>query len=103
MLEMADVDAINLFKQDDDNTDCEITDRTSEYTGVPNLDPDIKEDNLDNQQEVLHLGEVCHNQKLQTSRVWLPPNVTSADTVIGPSPLQDLGNPAGPVRPLLLQ
>jgi len=44
------------MKQDDDHTDREeISDDDSEDAGESTLSSDIKEDDLDTQQEVLHL------------------------------------------------
>ena len=42
------------MKQDDDDTNQEITNNESEDIGESTLSSDIAEDNLDNRQEVLH-------------------------------------------------
>jgi len=58
VLEIANVCAIIHMKQDSDDTDREeISDDDSEDTGESTLSSDIEEDDLDNQQEVLHLDQ----------------------------------------------
>jgi len=52
--DLANVGAIILMKQDDDDTNQEITNNESEDIGESTLSSDIAEDNLDNRQEVLH-------------------------------------------------
>jgi hypothetical protein len=42
------------MKQDDDNTDQDISDNTSEDSGEYTLSSDIEEDYLDNLQKVIH-------------------------------------------------
>jgi hypothetical protein len=54
VLEIATNCAIIPRKQDDDNTDPEISENQCEDVGESTLLFDIEEDNLDNQQEVLH-------------------------------------------------
>jgi len=59
VLEIANVRAILHIKQDDDDTDREeISDDESEVLGESTLSSDIEEDDLDNQQVVLHLDQV---------------------------------------------
>jgi len=55
VLETADVRAIILVKQDDNDTDRKISMNESEYRRECTLWSDIEEDDLDNQQEVLPL------------------------------------------------
>jgi len=62
VLEIANVRAIILIKQDDDNTDREISNDESEDLGKSNLSSNIEEDDLDDHQEVLHLDQV-HRDK----------------------------------------
>jgi len=71
----------------DDETDQEIGDEDWEDTGEFTLSCDIEEDDLDNQQEVLHLGQVCRDKSLRTKRVPLPEKRSHADTVIAHPPL----------------
>jgi hypothetical protein len=49
VLEIANVRAIILMKQDDDDTDREISENEWEDLGESNLSSDIEEDYLDNQ------------------------------------------------------
>jgi len=49
---------ISLLKQDDD-ADQKLSDDESEDPGESTLPSDIAEDDLDHQQEVLLLGQVC--------------------------------------------
>jgi len=59
VLEIANVRAIILMKQDDNDTDREISKKESEDHGESTLSSDIEEDDLDNQQEVLHQDQAC--------------------------------------------
>jgi len=54
VLEIANVRAIIMMKQDDNDTDREIRENESEDLGESTLSSDIEEDDLDNQQEDLH-------------------------------------------------
>jgi len=54
VLEIGNVCAIILMKEDDDDTDWEISKKESEDCGESILSSDIEEDDLGNQQEVLH-------------------------------------------------
>jgi len=56
----------------DDETEQEIDDDDSEDSGESTLSSDIEEDDLDHQQEVLHLGQACQDMSLRTTRVPLP-------------------------------
>ena len=61
------------MKQDDDNTDREeISENDSEDIGKSILSSNIEEDNLDNQQEVLHLDQAHRDKIIRTTRVPLP-------------------------------
>jgi hypothetical protein len=53
--EIANVCTMIVMKQDDDNTNQEISNNEDEDPGESTLSSDIAEDNLDNWQEVLHL------------------------------------------------
>jgi hypothetical protein len=68
--EIANVRAINLLKKDDDDTDQEIRENKSEDHGWCTLSFEIKEDDLDNQQELLHVDQVHHNKAIRTT--WDP-------------------------------
>ena len=92
---------ISLIYQDDE-TEQEIDDNDREDTGLSTLSSDIEEDNLDHQQEVLHLGQVCRDKSLRTTRVPLPKKPSHADTVIARPPLRNSPNlPAAMAPPLL--
>ena len=71
----------------DDETDQEIGDDESEDTGESTLSSDIEEDDLNHQQEVLHLGQARRDKSLRTTRVPLPKKRSRADTVIAHPPL----------------
>jgi hypothetical protein len=60
------------MKQDNDDTDQEIRNIDSEDPGVSTLSSNMKEDDLDNRQEVQHLNKVRHNTTIQSTRVPLP-------------------------------
>jgi hypothetical protein len=86
----------------DDETDQEIGDDESEDTGESTLSSDIEEDDLDHQQEVLHLGQARRDKSLRTTRVPLPKKRSRADTVIARPPLPNSRNlPAAMAPPLL--
>jgi len=73
VLEIANVRAIIHMKQDDDDTDREeISNYDNEDTGETTLSSDIKEDDLDNQQDVLHLDQARRDMMIRTTRVPLP-------------------------------
>jgi len=72
VLDIANVRAIILMKQDDDNTDWEISNDTTGDLGESILSSNIVEDNMDDQQEILHLDQVRHDKTKQTTRVSLP-------------------------------
>jgi hypothetical protein len=55
VLEMANVRAIILMKQDDDDMDHEISNEEREDPGVSTLSSDIDEDDWNIRQQVLHL------------------------------------------------
>src|SRR5882757_5598110 len=86
----------------DDETDQEIGDDESVDTGESTLPSDIEEDDLDHQQEVLHLGQARRDKSLRTRRVLLPKKRSRADTVIARPPLPNSRNlPAAMAPPLL--
>jgi hypothetical protein len=81
-LEIADVCTIILINDDDDHADREISDDNFTDLGASSLLSDIKEDYLDNQHNVLHPDQAHHGKTLQITRVHLPKQWNSADTVI---------------------
>ena len=62
VLEIANVWAIILMKQNPDDTDREISNDQSEDSGESTLSSHIKEVDLDNWQQVLHLDQM-HRDK----------------------------------------
>jgi len=103
VLEIANVHAIILMKQDNNDTDQEISDNESDDPGESTLLSDIEEDDLDNQQEVLHLDQARRDKTIQTTRVPLPKKQCRADTVIAHTSLPNLQYPAGAIAPPLLK
>jgi hypothetical protein len=103
VLEIANVRAIILMKQDTDNTDRQISNDESEDPVQSTLSSDIKEDNLDIPQEVLHLDQACLDKTIRTTRVPLPKKQSCTDTVIVRAPLPNLQHPAGAIAPPLLK
>jgi hypothetical protein len=87
MLEIANVWAIILIKQDDDDTDREISNDETNDAGQSTLSSDIEEDDLDIRQDVLHRDQVCHDKIIRTTRRPLPKKRSRADTVIARAPL----------------
>jgi len=66
----------------DDETDPDIGDDDSEDTRVSTLSSNIEEEDLDHQQEVVHLAQVCQDKSLRTTKVPPPKKWSHADTVI---------------------
>ena len=104
LIEIANVRTIIHMEHDDDDTDWdEINEDNSDEAGESTLSSDIEEDDLDNQQEVLHLNQACHDKMIRTTRVPLPKKRNHADTVIAPTSLPNLQHPAGAIAPPLLK
>jgi len=92
-----------LMKQDDDDTDREISNEEIEDPGVSTLSYDIEEDKLDIRQEVLHLDPARHDKTKQSTRVPLPKKQSHADTAIAHTPLPNLRHSVGAIALLLLK
>jgi hypothetical protein len=103
VLEIANIRAIILMKQDDDDVDREISNDESEDLGESTLSSDIEEDDLDIRQEVLHLDQARRDKTIRTTRVPPPKKRSRADTVIARAPLPNLRHPAGAIAPPLLK
>jgi len=103
VLEIANVRPIIRKKQDDNDTDREIGENEREDPGESTLSSDNEEDNLDNQQEVLHLDQARRDKTIRTPRVPLPKKRRHADTVIARTSLPNLQHPAGAIAPPLLK
>jgi len=104
VLEIANVRAIIHTKQDDDDTDREeISDDDIKHAEESTLSSDIEEDNLDTQQEVLHLDQVHRDKIIRTTWVPQPKKRNRADTVIARTSFPNLGHPAGAMAPPLLK
>jgi len=103
VLEIANVWAIFMMKQHDDDTDREISNDESEDPGQSTLSSDIEEDDLDNWQEVLHLYQALQDRTIRTKRVPPPKKRSRADTIIAHTPLQNLPHPVGAIAPPLLK
>jgi hypothetical protein len=104
VIEIGNVRAIILMKQDDDDIDQEeISDDNSEDAGESTLSSDIEEDNFYNQQEVLQQYQACRDKKIRTTRVPLRKNQNHADTVIARDSLPNLRHPAVAITPPLLK
>jgi hypothetical protein len=89
LLEIANVGPTIDMKQNNDDTDREdISDDHSEDPEVSTFSSNIKEDDLDNQQEVLPQDLERYNKILQTTRDLLPKKRNSANTVIACTYLQ---------------
>jgi len=97
VLEIANVWAIILMKEDDDDIDREISNDKSEDPGESTLLSDIEEDDLDMRQEVLHLDQAHRDKTIRTTRVPLPKKRSRADTVIAHAPLPNLQHPVGAI------
>jgi hypothetical protein len=91
----------------DDDTDQDINDDEiegeSEDTRETTISSDIKEDNLDHQQQVLLPGHACRDKYLRNTRVPLPKTRSRADTVIACPLLSHSPKPPGSMAPPLLK
>jgi len=58
------VRAVILIKQDEDDTDCEISNDESEDPGESTLSSDIEEDDLDSQRKVLHPDQARRHEAI---------------------------------------
>jgi len=95
VLEIANIRAIIHMTQVDDDTDREeISNDDGEDVREFTLSFDIEEDDLDNQQEVLHLDQGGRDRIIRTTRVPLPKKWNCADTVIARTSLPNLRHPA---------
>jgi hypothetical protein len=65
------VRAIVLMKQDDDDTNQEISNDKSEDLGVSTMFSDIEEDDLHYRQQVLHLDQASCDKTIRATRVPL--------------------------------
>jgi len=101
VLEIANVRAIILTTQDDNDTDRQISENERRDLGESTLSSDIEEYDLDNQQEVLHLDQARHDTTIRTTRVPPPEKRSDADTVIAYTSLPNLRHPAGAIAPPL--
>jgi hypothetical protein len=92
-----------LIKQDDDNSDQELSKNECEDLGESTLSSDIEEDDLDNQQDVLHLDKSRRDKSIRSTWVPLPRKRTRADTGTAHTALPNLRHPAGAIAPILLK
>jgi hypothetical protein len=102
-LEIANVRAIIRKKQNDNNTDREISENEREDPGESTLSSDIEEDDLGNQKEVLHLDQARRDKTIRTTRVPPPMKRSRADTVLARTSHQNLQHLAGAIAPPLLK
>jgi hypothetical protein len=100
-LEIANVRAIILMKQDDDDIHREISNDESEDPGESTLSSDITGDNLDIRQVVPHVDQACRDKTIRTTTVPLPKKRSCADSVIARAPRPNLRHPAGAIAPPL--
>jgi len=103
VLEIANVRAIILVMQDDNDTDREISENESQDIRESTLSCNIEEDDLDSQQEVQHLDHARCDETIRTTRVPPPKKRSRADTVIARTSLPNLRHPARAIAPSLLR
>jgi hypothetical protein len=103
VLEIANLRATILIKQDDDDTDRKLSKDECENIGESTLSSNIEEVDLDNQQEVLHLDQAHRDKSIRTTRVPLPKKLSRADSVIARNSLPNLQHPAGAIAPPLVK
>jgi len=103
VLEITKVRGNIQMNKDDDNTDREISCGESEDAREATYPSKIEEDDLDIQQEVLHVDQARRDKTIWTTRVPLPKNRSRADTVIARTPLPTLQHPVVAIAPPLLK
>jgi len=103
VLEIANVWAIILMNQHDDDTDCEISNDKSEDPGESTLSSDIEDDDSDIRHHVLYLDKRRRDEIIGTTMVPLPKNQRCANTVIARTPLPNLRHPVAAIAPPLLK
>jgi len=91
------------MKQDDNDTDRDISENESEDLGESPVSCDIEEDDLDDQQEVLHQDQARRDKTIRNTRVPPPKKLSRADTVIARTSIPNLRHPAGAMAPPLLK
>jgi hypothetical protein len=87
-----------LVKQNNDDTDREISNYECEDLGLCTFSSDIEEDDLDHWEEVLYLDQARRDMTMPTTSVPLPKKRSCADTVIARTPL-----PVGAITPPLVK
>jgi hypothetical protein len=88
---IANVCAIIVYlKLDNDDSDWEVSEDKSEDPGDSASSSNIEEEDLNNYQEVLHLGQGRHDKTIQTIRVPLPQIPSCGDTIIACTVLPNL-------------
>jgi hypothetical protein len=95
------ISPISVMNQEH-RTNLVIRDEECEDTWESILSFNIEVDNLDQQQKVLHLGQVCLDKSLCTSTVPLRKKQSCCDTAIACPPLLNSENLPGAMTPLLL-
>jgi len=103
VLEIANVRAIILMNQDNDDIYWEISNDGSEDPGKSRLSSQIEGYDFDIRQEVLHLDQARRDKTMWTTRVPLPKKQSRADTVIAHPPLPWERHPVAAVAPPLLK
>jgi len=103
VLEVTNIRAIDPINQDDDDTDREIRNEQSQDPCESTLSSEIEEDDLDIQQEVLHLDQARRDKTIRTTKVPLPKKRSRADTVIPRTPLQNRQHPVTAIALPLLE
>jgi hypothetical protein len=92
------------MKQDNDDTNWEISNEESEGVGESTLSSEIEDDDLNNpQHEVLHLDQVSLDKTIRTTRVPLPKKLSRADSVISRTSLPNLRYPVRAIAPRLFK
>jgi len=72
VLEIANVCAIIVIKQNDNDTDQKISENESEDSGESTFSSDIEDNYLPNHQDILHLNQERRDKAIRTTRVPLP-------------------------------
>jgi hypothetical protein len=103
VFEIANVWAIILMNQYDDDSDREISNHKCEQPAESTFSSVIEEDDLDIWQEVQHLDQIHCDKTIRTTWVLLPMGRSRADTVIARTPLPNLQHPVAAIALTLLK
>jgi len=103
MLEIGNIHTIYVIREDNGDTNQEISENKSGDCGKSTFSSNINADFLENLQEVLHLNLMHHDKAIQAPGVPLPKLRSCAGNVSAHKSLPNPWHPAGAIAPPLLK